>query len=185
MSWNIFIYAEVKSKKETDFKPLVIPAICDDFKFLDVDFVCSLPTMSAKNSTHPTVKDLDNGLYGSDFTVQYCTVKDLRKYYHNIIDDFKIKCKAVYLALGLKVDLSEDWYDVSDDYCDDDNDCNKSCMCNMWNKMTFPVNKEMFRDLLNTMEKCHKAYQVLGMCDTIESMCENYDDEVRLTFATL
>lgn len=186
MSWNIFIYAEVKVKNDDTWKPLVVPAVCDDFKHLNDGFVDSLPCMSAKDALHPTVKSLNNGLYGcTDFKVQYCTVKELREHYCNVIKNFETQLTSVYLALGLKVNTDDNWYDIDEDYNDSEceNKCN--CMCNLFSKMSFPINKEMLRDLLSSMQMCQKAYQVLGMCDTIESMCENYDDEVRLLFATL
>ena len=51
--------------------------------------------------------------------------------------------------------------------------------------MTFPVNKKMLSELAMYLHKHDKALQMIGICDTVSSMCENYDDEVRLLFATL
>lgn len=186
MSWNIFIYAEVKGNNDNGWKPLVVPAVCDDFKHLNDGFVDSLPCMSAKDVVHPTIKSLNNELYSCvDFKVQYCTVKELRKHYCNVIKNFETRFTAVYLALGIKINLDDDWYDIDECRCEDSNCDNKrNCICDMLDKMSFPINKEMLFDLLSSMHSCKKAYQVLGMCDTIESMCENYD-EVRLLFATL
>lgn len=180
MSWNIFVYAEIKEKDTTEWKPLVIPAVCDDFKYFKDEFVDELPCMSAKDSSHPSVQNLSTGLYEGDFKVQYCTAKELRKHYYGLIEKFNTIFKATCLALGLKVNFDYDWYDIED--LSDECDSNKQCI---WDKMTFPVNREMLRDLTTALYQCQKAYQVVGMCDTIESMTGNYDDEVRLIFATL
>lgn len=180
MSWNIFVYAEVKEKDKSKWKPLVIPAVCDDFKYFKDDFIDELPCMSAKDSCHPSVQNLSTGLYEGDFKVQYCNIKELRKHYYELIEKFNTIFKATYLALGLKVNFDDDWYDIEDS----SDEYNNPTQC-IWDKVTFPVNREMFKDLIAALHQCKKAYQVLGMCDTIESMTGNYNDEVRLIFVTL
>jgi len=180
MSWNIFVYAEVRGKNDDDWKPLVIPAVCDDFKYFNDGIIDELPYMSAKDAAHPTVKNLGDNVYGGcDFKVRYCTVRELRKHYSDVIKKMKAHLTASCLALGIRVNLDDDdWYGVND-YDDNDH------VSDLFDKMTFPVNKELLSDLLVSICNSQKAYQVLGMCNTIESMCENYDDDLRLLFATM
>lgn len=169
-----------KRKDKSEWKPLVIPAVYDDFKYFKDDFIDDLQCMSAKDSSHPSVQNLSTGLYEGDFKVQYCTIKELRKHYFSIVEKFNTIFKTAYLALGLKADFDDDYYDIEDLYDECDN--RKQCI---WDKMTFHVNREIFRDLIAALYNCQKAYQVLGMCDTIESMTGDYNDEVRLIFAIL
>lgn len=184
MSWNIFVYAEVRNKKDHEWKPLTDKCICDDFKFYGADFCDDLPRMKAIDAVHPSVKSLSNEIYGGEFHVGYCTLSEMRKHYSNIIDNFNTQLKAVYSALGVSnlcIDDEDYWCD-EDDEAESNVDVNNS---NPWVKyMTFPVNKKMLTELAIGFHTYNRAMQVLGMCDTISSMCE-YDDEVRLLFATL
>lgn len=183
MSWNIFVYAEVKHKGSDTWEPLVNGCVCDDFKYYDDSYCEEMCRMKASEASHPSVKELSCSSYGIDFSVNYCSLKELREHYMNIIDKFKAKLSAIYTALGVS-SLSLD----DEDYYDEDefNDESKSDGLFPWIKyMTFPVNKRMFLDISSSLHLYQKANQVLGMCDTISSMCENYDDEIRLLFATL
>lgn len=184
MSWNIFVYAEVKNKKDTEWKPLIENCVCDDFKYYDAGYVDEMLRMKASESSHPSVKELSTGVYGTEFIVSYCYLKDLRSHYYNIIKNFKTKLSAIYIALGMSsLCIEDDEYFNEDEFNDYENDNSDKSF--PWIKyMTFPVNKKMFSDLAMSLNEYNKAHQVLGMCDTIASMCE-YDDEVRLTFATL
>lgn len=181
MSWDIYMYAEVKSKKDSDWRPLIIPAISDEFKHLNDGFVDDLPWIFSKEVSHPSVKSLNDSLYGYDsdgFKVQYCSLSDLRKHYFNVVKEFNTLLSSVYMALGIRVNADEDDYVFEDD-------CEDNHRQSIFDKMTFPVNKELFRDLFTSMCRCSKAHQVLGLCDSISGMCDNYDDEVRLLFVTL
>lgn len=179
MSWDIYVYAEVRHKDSSEWSPLFDRCVCDNFKCYNDEFIDKLPRMSASNSSHPAVKSLaDNGFNG-EFNVNYCSLNDLKDHYFNIIDKFNTHIEAVYSALGVGNLYSADYEDSYDEPRYD----NKS---NPWVKyMTFPVNKSMFSDLTERIDKYAMALQVIGMCDTLSSMCENYDDEVRLTFAIL
>lgn len=178
MSWNIYVYAETKSNNG-EWEPLTERCVCDDFKYLDVDFFDSLPSMSVSDTAHHAVNTVcRNDIYG-DFRVHYCTLEDLKSHYSNIIDGFNVQLRTAYLALGLRANLNDEWYDVQDGY-DDGNSVTTAR-----DMMTFPVNKEVFKDLLSTLSLCNKAYQVIGLCDTIDSMCENYNDSIRLLFVEM
>lgn len=45
MSWDIYVYAEVRSKDNSEWKPLTNGCICDEFKYHDDGFYESLYTM--------------------------------------------------------------------------------------------------------------------------------------------
>lgn len=186
MSWDIFVYAEIRPNssngKSFEWKPLVDKCICDNFKYFNDGFTDELPRMKASESSNPTVRALADGNFGGEFYVNYCSLKEIRKHYFNIIDNFNTHIKAVYSALGVSNLYIED----EDYWCDEDDTDESTNESNPWVKyMTFPVNKKMFAELAVYMRQYNKALQVIGMCDTISSMCENYDDEVRLTFAIL
>jgi hypothetical protein len=95
--------------------------------------------------------------------------------------------KSVYTALGLNSMCIEDedyWYSEEDDEDEEDKDTKKSD--NPWVKyMTFPVNKKMLVDLSTSFHEYTKAVQMVGLCDTLSSMCDHYDDEIRLLFAMM
>ena len=185
MSWDIYMYAEIRNKDSQEWKPLCDRCICDNFKFYGMDFCDSIPRMKAKDSSHPYVKELSVGGFGQDFTVGYCYLKELRKFFSSKIDNFNTQIKAVYSALGVSslcIDDEEYWCDEGDE----SEYTNDTANANPWVKyMTFPVNKKMLCELAAALHEYNKAMQVMGICDTISSMCENYDDEVRLLFATL
>lgn len=178
MSWNIYVYAETKSNNG-EWEPLTERCVCDGFKYLDIDFFDSLSSMPASDAVHHAVNTMCHSDVCSGFRARYCTLEDLKSHYSNIIDSFNVQLRTTYLALGLRASLNDEWYDAQDDY----DDCNSATSaCGM---MTLPVNKELFRDLLGTLSLCNKAYQVLGLCDTIDSMRENYNDSVRLLFVEM
>jgi hypothetical protein len=187
MSWDIYVYAEVKNDdKFPDWKPLCDRCVCDNFKYYNEGFTDELPKMNASESSHPSVKNLQNEIYGcSEFKVCYCSLKTLRNHYNSVVENFNTHLRAVYSALGVNGLCIEDgnyWHDDEEDV-DSNMDVDQS---NPWVKyMTFPVNKTMLSDLAVYICKYAKALQVIGMCDTLSSMCENYNDEVRLIFATL
>lgn len=190
MSWDIYVYAETRPNSShgefIDWKPLVDKCVCDNFKYFNDGFTDELPRMKASEATHPTVKALASNSFGGEFYVNYCSLKDIRKHYFNIIDNFNTNMKAVYSALG----VSNLYIDDEDYLCDEDDEVNESVESsdrpNPWVKyMTFPVNKKMFAELAMYMHKYNRALQVIGMCDALSSMCENYDDEIRLIFAVL
>lgn len=187
MSWDIYVYAEVRNlDQSSDWKPLTDKCVCDNFKYYDADFVDELPRMKAKESVHPTIQDIANQSIGDNFYVSYCLLNELRKHCCSVIDKFNSHIKAVYSALGMNdlyIDDSEDDY-----YCEyeSDDDSVSTNEVNPWLKhMTFPVSKKLMSDMASYMRKYSKALQVLGMCDSVSSMCDSYKDEVRLIFATL
>ena len=177
MSWNIYVYAETKSNNG-EWEPLTEQCVCDDFKYLDVDFFDNLPSMPACDTVHPAFNVMCNSDIYGDFRVRYCALEDLRSHYCNIIDSFNVQLRTAYLALGLRVNLDDEWYDVQDDY----DGCNNVAARDV---MTLPVSKEVFKDLLSTLSLCNKAYQAIGLCDTIDSMRKNYNDSVRLLFVEM
>lgn len=185
MSWNIFVYAEVKRKGSAEWRPLTNSAVCDDFKYYKDDFYDELPRMKAADAVHPMVKELGNDkCWDADFYVSYCDLKDLRKHYVVEANTFNTKLKSVYAALGVDIICIDDEdYWCNDEVAESESEYDKS---NPWVKyMTLPVNKKMLTDLAASFHTYNKAMQILGFCDTIASMCENYDDDVRLLFAML
>lgn len=185
MSCDIYMYAEVKGRNDTEWKPLCDKCVCDNFEYYSECYLDGLPRMKASEASHPTVKALSDQGFGGEFHVCYCDLKDLRRHYCSIVDNFNTHLKAVYSALGVSglcID-DDDYLCDEDEYVESNIDVDKA---NPWVKyMTFPVNKKMLSDLAMYLHKSNKAFQVIGICDTISSMCENYDDEVRLLFATL
>ena len=172
MSWNIYIYAEVKGKNETEWKPLVNKCVCDDFKHYDSDFYDDLYCIKASETSIDSLRKINQE---SSF---------------NIINTFETEMKSVYTALGLNsmcIDDEDYWYsedDEEDDEYEEYKDIKKSE--NPWVKyMTFPVNKKMLVDLSMSFHEYTKAIQMVGLCDTLSSMCDHYDDEIRLLFAMM
>lgn len=186
MSWDICVYAEVRNdEKYPEWKPLIDKCVCDNFKYYNDGFTDELPRMKASDAAHPYVKSLNNQIYGGEFYVNYCSLKELRSHFSKIVDVFNTKLKAVYSALGVStlcIDDDEYW-------CDEDEDADSNVdvsNANPWVKyMTFPVNKRMLNDLAMSIHQYNRALQMIGFCDTISSMCENYNDEVRLLFAIM
>lgn len=191
MSWNICVYAEVKGKDETEWKPLVNKCVCDDFKHYDSDFYDDLYCIKASDTSIESLKK--SSVLGGDYEVRYCDIEMFRKHYSNIINTFETEMKSVYTALGLNsmcIDDEDYWYSEDDEEDDEDEedeeykDIKKSE--NPWVKyMTFPVNKKMLVDLSMSFHEYTKAVQMVGFCDTLSSMCDHYDDEIRLLFAMM
>ena len=168
MSWDIYMYAEVKGSKDTEWRPLCNSCVCDNFKYYNEGFTDELPSMKASDAVHPTVKELADNGFGGTFRVGYCTLKELRHHYYNVIENFNTHLKAVYSALGVSGLCIEDndyWHDEDDEA---DSNVNLADESNPWAKyMTFPVNKKMLSDLAVYLHKYNKALQVLGICAII------------------
>lgn len=183
MSWNIYVYAEVKGKNETEWKPLVNKCVCDDFKHYDSDFYDDLYCIKASDTSIESFKE--NSVLGGDYEVKYCDIEMFRKHFSSIINTFTTEMKSVYTALGLDcmyIDDEDYWYSEEDD--EEDKNIKKSE--NPWVKyMTFPVNKKMLVDLSRSFHEYTKAVHMVGLCDILSSMCDHYDDEVRLLFAMM
>lgn len=183
MSWNIYIYAEVKAKDEIEWKPLVNKCVCDNFKHYDSDFYDDLYCIKASDTSIESFKK--SGALSGDYEVRYCDIGMFRKHFSSIINTFETEMKSVYMALGLNsmcIDDEDYWYSEEDD--DEDKDIKKSE--NPWVKyMTFPVNKKMLVDLSKSFREYTKAVHMVGFCDTLSSICDHYDDEIRLLFAMM
>ena len=202
MSWNIFIYAEFKSKNDLDWKPLVQHCVCDNFKYYDDDFYDSLYSMNAEDTSIESLKKIDENVGGNDkFSVRYCDINLFRNHYNNIINNFNSELKTVYTALGINsICLDEEAYwcldeeeDCDEDYDNEDDSeekiektKNNNNLNNPWIKyMTFPVNKKLLVNLSYSFKSYTKAVEMINLCDTLSCMSEHYDDEIRLIFAVL
>ena len=192
MSWNIFIYAEVKGKNETEWKPLINKCVCDDFKNYSMDFYDELSCMKASDTSIESLRKIST--LGGDYEVKYCDIEVFRKYFSGIINKFEIEMKAVYSALGLNsvyIDDEDGWYsdeeDASDEYEEEDKGSGETRKQEYpWVKyMTFPVNKKMFVDLATSFHEYKKASKMIGLYDTLFNMSDHYDDEIRLLFAMM
>lgn len=85
----------------------------------------------------------------------------------------------MYSALGVDSTIIDNpEYYESDEYDDHNND-------SLFKYMTFPVNKDMLIELAKSYDRYCRALKVIGMCDTVTSMKENYDDEIRLSFVMM
>ncbi len=185
MSWNIYIYAEVKGRNETEWKPLVNKCVCDDFKHYDSDFYDDLYCIKASETSIDSLRKINQeSSFGNSYEVRYCNIDMFRKHLSSIINTFITEMKSVYTALGLDcmcIDDEDYWYSEEDDEDEEDKDTKKSD--NPWVKyMTFPVNKKMLVDLSTSFHEYTKAVQMVGLCDMLSSMCDHYDDEIRLLF---
>lgn len=180
MSWDIYMYAEVKKSGCDKWEPLMQDALSDGFKYLNDGFIDTLPTMKASETEHPSIISMNDAVYLHDFAVKYCSIKELQQHFEHVIDQFNIQIKLVYSALGLNIDNDDDDYIQLDDYYEDS--CSK-CQ-SLFDKMTYPVNKELLITLASMCSACQKANRVLGICNVIYNMCSE-DDEIRLLFATL
>lgn len=176
MSWNIYVYAEVRSKNDNEWKPLTNGCVCDEFKFYDDGFYESLYTMKPCDSSHPIVKAVADKY--SNFTFRYCYIKEVYNHYNSIIKKFTTELKTAYSALGVDSTIIDDpeYYESEEDDCNNDS---------LFRYMTFPVNKNLLIELVNSYNQYSKALKVIGMCDTITSMKENYDDVIRLSFVMM
>lgn len=192
MSWNIFIYAEVKGKNETEWKPLINKCVCDDFKNYSMDFYDELSCMKASDTSIESLRKIST--LGGDYEVKYCNIEVFRKHFSGIINKFEIEMKAVYSALGLNsvyIDDEDGWYsdeeDDSDEYEEEDKGSGETRKQEYpWVKyMTFPVNKKMFVNLATSFYEYKKASKMIGLCDTLFNMSDHYDDEIRLLFAMM
>jgi hypothetical protein len=195
MSWNIFIYAEVKGKNETEWKPLINKCVCDDFKNYSMDFYDDLPYMKVNETSIESLRKIST--LGGDYGVRYCDIETFRKHFSGIINKFEIEMKSVYSALGLKsmcIDDEDFWYSEEEDEIDEYEEGDKDEGENKesrkqeypWVKyMTFPVNKQMFVNLATSFHEYKKASKMLGLCDTLFNVSDHYDDEIRLLFAMM
>lgn len=193
MSWNIYIYAEVKGKNDTEWKPLTKNCVCDNFKHYKDCFYDEMEMMNSKDTSIENLKNIDQNLFpNEEYNIKYCNIDSFRKYYNNIINSFDTEMKSIYTALGIDLCIEDGYYysdtdeDIEESY-DDDNDLkNKIEIKNYWLKnMTFPVNKKLFINITMSFNDYIKALEMLSLCNTLCTMCDNYDDEIRLIFAVM
>jgi len=168
MSWNIYLFAEISSDSMKTWKPLTDKCVCDNFKYYDNDFYDSLPYMKVSDSSHPSV----NSFADTD-KVKFCTLTELRNHYNKIIESILTRFRSLYLALGVSTSVICADYSEYEDSGNDDS----------WIKrMTFPVNKELLYDAALSLSVYNKASEVIGICNTLDNLKNDYNDEIRLTF---
>jgi hypothetical protein len=127
--------------------------------------------MKVSDSSHPSV----NSFTDTD-KVKFCTLTELRNHYDKIIENVLTKFKSLYLALGVSPSVICDEYSEYEDSVNDDS----------WIKhMTFPVNKELLYEAAVSLSTYNKASEVIGICNTLDNLKNNYNDEIRLTFITM
>lgn len=171
MSWNIYLFAEISSDNMKTWKPLTDKCVCDNFKYYDNDFYDSLRYMKVSDSSHLSV----NSFTDTD-KVKFCTLTELRNHYDKIIENVITKFKSLYLALGVSPYVIDDEYSECEDRENDDS----------WIKrMTFPVNKELIYEAAVSLSIYNKASEVIGICNTLDNLKNDYNDEIRLTFITM
>lgn len=170
MSWNIYIYAEVKSKNDGVWKPLTNKPVFDSFKeYRDSFYDSEIGSIDVNEVTIDTVKDL---LDGSQI-IKCCNLKDFTRHYSEAAENYIAFQSSVHIALGLdEVDVCEDPYYTEKD-------------CPWVKYMTFPVNKRLIDDLSIRFESYWKAERMLALSDFLYSMCDSYDDEIRLLFVVM
>lgn len=170
MSWNIYIYAEVKSKNADAWKPLTNRPVHDFFKeYRDGFYDNEIGSIDLSEVSIDTVKDVLDGQQ----IIKCCSLKDFTRHYNEVAENYIALQSSVYTALGLD----------EGDVCEDPYYTEKDCP---WVKyMTFPVNKRLIDDLSIRFESYWKAERMLALGDILYSMCDNYDDEIRLLFVVM
>lgn len=197
MSWNIYIYAEVKGENDTDWKPLTKNCVCDNFKYYKDYFYDEMEIINTNDTSIECLKNIDQNLFpNEEYTIKYCSIESFREHYNNIINTFDTEIKSLYTALGIDLYIEDGYYysdtnedtneDIEESY-DNNNDLkNKIEIKNYWLKnMTFPVNKKLFTNITMSFNDYIKALEMLSLCNTLCNMCDNYDDEIRLIFAVM
>jgi len=175
MSWNIYVYAEVKHGGSDKYVELINRSLFDDYKSYSDDFYDELPQMAASNTSISTVNSLEGPMPGLDVNVRYCSLDDFFAHYSHIVDISKEKIKIIYKALGLNLVDEDDELYCS--HCYEDDEFSKD-------RMTLPVNKDLMCDFVTILNELNKATAMLGFCKVVGSMCQ-YDDKVRLVFVVL
>lgn len=179
MSWNTYVYAEVKHESSDQWLPLTDRCLCENFKYYDDYFCACMDSIHTEDVVHPEAKSyLENNNYSS---VKSCGLEAFRSHYEDALKAFQFKLKSVYSALGVPLFMDEDECYVQDaDFESETFDKREA----WWQYMTFPINKLMMGELALSIPAVTKAYQMIGLCNTIISMAD-YSDKIRLLFVNM
>ena len=184
MSWNIYLYAEYRDSNNK-WHILSDKCFCDNFKFFKTDEYDTFPALKLADLNDNPIKDVlcstnDDTL---DYVnIKYCALDRFVNIYENKIDLFKKRLQIVYKALGLELEIEDS--DIYENSCDNEDTINdKLQLSQLFNLMTFPVNKNIVRDITSDFNYAMKAERMLGVADTISNLgyIENCE-EIRLLF---
>lgn len=178
MSWNIYIYAEKFDNETSTWNQLCERCLCDNFKYYDDydEFYNSLTIVANNEVSYKFLKEYD-------YKIRFCMLSDFKSYFTSKVDSFITQIKLLYSALGVNNTCIDD--ECSDDYfiADDEQCSQNSCKC-ILNKMTLPVNKNLFYELANAFREYTKSIEMIGLCNIVSNMVD-YNDKVRLLFVIL
>lgn len=168
MSWNINVYA-VNQVGDTwqllfDGKP-----ICVDYKHYMLQDYNEFLQMSTDSIVGITTE------YNK---VAYCELSEFIKIHHAYVSNFYQQMKVVYRSLGLQ--LEEDCGSLYESSFEEDS--SNDYMAQLFSMMTFPVNKNLIRDLTSEFNNVYKSLHVIGLCNMVS--CIAGCDDIRLVFVT-
>lgn len=183
MSWNIYIYAETKSKGSDEWKPLYDKPLFESYKLYKDDFYDSFKNIKASDCSINDVKTIQPTLFNTsaDIMVKCCSLHDFTEHYKTVVNNFNLKLRSAYLALDLGITVDYDDIYVEQEFESEDSDNNENIL---FSRMTNPVSKKLMIDLANSFNNLSKAHEMIGLANTVYSMTP-YGNSTRLIFAVM
>lgn len=173
MSWNIEIFAE-QLNSNNQWEPLTKDCIFSNYKHFmlsDYDNFESVALSTINNELIKSFfKDYENEVY-----IKVCPLSKFKSIHENEVDRFVTKLKVAYNALGLQ--LEEDcgiFYESSFE-----EESSNDYVAQLFSMMTFPVNKNLIRELTSDFNMFYKSLKMIGLCDVVNELSNN---SIRLLF---
>lgn len=173
MSWNIAIYAEHLVDKDK-WEPLTNGWVFGNYKHFmspEYEYLKSIPLARIDN---PTIKSFFTE-YTNEVYVKSCSLDEFRSVHEKIVESFNTKLKMVYKSLGLQLeDDCGTFYESSFE-----EESSSEMVAQLFSMMTFPINKNLVRDLTSDISSVYKSLRMIGLCDVVSELS---DKPIRLLF---
>lgn len=176
MSWNIEIYAEYLN--DNTWELIGDEPIFDSYKFYKIEEVDSCISRTSTENCSDKIKSI----YSEGMSnISYCNIVDFIQVHKNCIEKFINSLKTVYKALGLQLDTDYGDSVYESSYSEESS---SEYVAQLFSLMTFPVNKDLLRNLTCELNEAMKAKYMLGVCSRFNNDIDD-NKQIRLIFITV
>ena len=176
MSWNIDIYAEWFDESQKTWRTYSNKPIFANYKYYRIDEYESFNEMPIGECT---LKSLE---LNENYRVKYCGASEFITLNQNCVNKFIHSLQSVYKSLGLQLDIEYD-NDVYESSYEEESSADY--VAQFFSLMTFPVSKNLFRDLSSEFNQAMRAKYMVGVIQSMIEFLDGEDRKTRLVFLTI
>lgn len=176
MSWNIDIYAERFDESQKTWQACSKKPIFTNYKYYKIDEYDSFSEMPISACT---LKSLE---LNENYRVKYCDATEFITLNQDCVNHFIHSLQSVYKSLGLQLDIEYD-NDVYESSYEEES--STDYVAQFFSLMTFPVSKNLFRDLSSEFNQAMRAKYMIGVVQSMIEFLGEEDNKIRLVFLTI